>query len=317
MIEDTARNGFVLALAYLVLGCSEGGEAGMAAGEDAAAQPGPADAASPPVDAEPRVPQYPELWYSVGDILVHLELDPSNGAVAAVHESSLGSQLQAGHNMLTMLADGSLLGGRYQGDRTTLYWIDAPPRDGSAANYVEIGTMIDGILLEALHVDCDGRIYAIDTGTDAATSAGNRLLRFTGDVLAGDLTYEVVGDLATAVAADLDDMSPGIVDNTIVDNPGIGIDSGRLYAINFQNGTGAPVAEAGTWGVHALGGSLFANGVARMYVLSMEAELFRIDPVSYAPTGPLVVGPSIPAGLPGASGLAGPLTECDSGFVVD
>ena len=63
-----------------------------------------------------------------------------------------------------------------------------------------------------------------------------------------------------------------------------------------------------------LGGPLFTDGVSRLYVLSMNAELFAVDSITYAVSGILGSGPAVTTGLPGWTGLAGPLTDCVSGF---
>lgn len=56
------------------LGDDDGGNAGS----DGA--PG-VDASTGGADAKPSVPQYAELWYSVDNLLVYIELDPANGSV--------------------------------------------------------------------------------------------------------------------------------------------------------------------------------------------------------------------------------------------
>ena len=94
-------------------------------------------------------------------------------------------------------------------------------------------------MLEGLYTDCDGRLYGMDTGADVGSSTGNRLLRFTGDYLAGDFTYQVISDLSTADVADIDDLGPGVaLDGAITDNPGFAIDSGDIYEFNYETGTG-------------------------------------------------------------------------------
>ncbi len=42
-----------------------------------------------------------------------------------------------------------------------------------------------------------------------------------------------------------------------------------------------------------------------------------MDPTDYSVGDVLTTGPSDVEGFPGWSGLTGPLTECDSGFIVD
>ena len=80
------------------------------------------------------------------------------------------------------------------------------------------------------------------------------------------------------MVADIDDMGPGITGNEISDNPGLAIDTSNIYAFNYESGTGSQVGNGGTYGIHALGGPLFTDGTARLYVLSIDAELFRFDP---------------------------------------
>jgi len=264
------------------------------------------------------VPQYAELWYQVEDRLVHFPLDPTDGSAQPYQQSLITNPPPVGYGLLTMLNDGSLLIGRLSTgeNRTYLYHLPDPPRDGSPVALVELGMMIDNLMIEGLYTDCDGRLYGMDTGADVTSSTGNRLIRFTGDVLQSDFSYAVVSDLSTAVVADIDDMGPGIDQGQITDNPGLAIDSGDVYAFDFESGTGSLVGSGGTYGIHALGGSLFDDAVARLYLLSLDAELLEMDPTSYAVSPPLAVGPadlSDPLRL-GWSGLAGPLTHCDSGF---
>jgi hypothetical protein len=271
------------------------------------------------IDAPPPVPQYAELWYSVDTLLVRIVLDASNGDVVEFVPSTLtGITLPPGQSMLTMLPDGSLLAGRQDqaADETTLFHIPAPPRDGSPAAATSLGVMPDGINLEGLYTDCDDRLYAMDTGVDVGSSDGNRLLRFTGNPLASDFTFAVVSDLSMATVADIDDMSPAIVNNEIHDNPGLALDSGNLYDFNFETGTGTMAGTGGTWGVHALGKELFTDGTARLYLLSSDAQLYRMDPATHTLSPSLGTGPTPGQGNAGWSGLAGPLTECDSGFVI-
>lgn len=218
-----------------------------------------------------------------------------------------------------MLEDGSLVMGRLsKADfKTYFYHVPVPPRDGSAITPVPLGIMIDDLMLEGLYTDCDGRLYGMDTGVDDGSAEGNRLLRFTGDFLAGDFSYVVVSDLATATVADIDDMGPAIVNNEIRDQPGLAIDTGQVHAFDFETGSGTMVGTGGTWGIHALGKQLFTDSTARLYVLSSDAQLYEMDPVSYTTSPSLGTGPTPNEGNAGWSGLAGPLTECDSGFVVD
>ena len=261
-------------------------------------------------------PQFAELWYSVDDRLVHFTLDKSDGSVSSVEQSVISNPPPVGLNLMTMMPDGSLLGARKANtDQIThFYHVPDPPRDGSPVTTIELGTMIDGLALEALYTDCDGRVYGMDTGVDSASPEGNRLLRFTGDVLASDFSYTVVSNLSTSTVADIDDMSPGIVDNAIQDNPGFAIDSGTVHTFDYETGVGMELATGGTFGIHALGGELFDDGVARLYVFESNGELFEMNPVSLAVSGPLATGPTDVQSNPGQSGLAGPLTNCQTGF---
>ena len=264
----------------------------------------------------PSGPMYPELWYSVDQLLVLIQLDAADGSVAAVQSSSITLPLEVGQSAITMLNDGSLLVSRLQksDDLSHFFHIPDPPRDGSDVTPVDLGIMPGDILVEGLYTDCEGRIYAMDSGADDSSSAGNRLLRFTGNVVAGDFTFAVVSDLATADVADIDDMSPGITSNQITDNPGLAIDTGNIYAFDYQTGTGTQVAQAGTYGMHALGGPLFDDDQSRLYVLNSNAQLFEVDPVTFGVSGSLVTGPTPAQGTHGWSGLAGPLTSCTTGF---
>ena len=264
----------------------------------------------------PAVTQTAELWYAVDTLLVHIALDPADGSVSDVHSSTLSELLPLGQNGLTMLEDGSLFGSRLAMDteETTLYLIDDPPRDGGEARVTLLGTMPDGLKIEGLYSDCEGRVYAMDTGEDVTDSVGNRLLRFTGDVRAGELDYVVVSDLASADVADIDDMGPSILDNTIRDNPGFAIDTGEIHDFNYETGSGTMVGSGGSFGIHALGGALFDDERARLFVFDTDANLFEVDPVSFESSDALTQGPMPSEGRAGWSGLTGPLTECESGF---
>ena len=61
------------------------------------------------------------------------------------------------------------------------------------------------------------------------------MLRFTGQPTAGDFDFDVVSDLTMAEVADIDDMSPAIVDGAIQDNPGLALDSGAIHQLDYQN----------------------------------------------------------------------------------
>ncbi|MGB1017061.1 MAG: hypothetical protein ACPG4T_23190, partial [Nannocystaceae bacterium] len=172
--------------------------------------------------------------------------------------------------------------------------------------------------IEALYTDCDGRVYLMDTGTHVSNSDGNRLLRFTGDYLNGDLEFEVITDLENASVADIDDMSPGLVDDEISDGIGFAMDSTVLWQLDYGTGTGEQLAGTdGTWGIHAVGGPLFDDMMPRIYILSAGdnntgAELMEVYINDFSNSDPLVIGPDLDlqSGHNGWSGLAGPLTEC-------
>lgn len=329
MTTRIAESMFCASLAIALAGCECSRETEMpdattdgsgrpdaAAGSDAG-HPHEVDGGSAGDSGPPPRPQVAELWYAVDNLLIRIELDPSDGTVTEVTASQVITELPVGQNAITMLEDGSLLGARLSqdDDRTYFYYVPTPPDDGTDVTPISLGVMPDDLMLEALYSDCDGRLYAMDTGEDDTNAVGNRLLRFTGDVLAGDFTYVVVSDLSAADVADIDDMSPGIMDNEITDNPGFAIDSGRVHAFDYESGTGSEVAQGGTYGIHALGGSLFSDNRSRLYVLSATAELFEMDPVNFTLSEVLVTGPVPGEGLPGWSGLAGPLTHCDTGFL--
>lgn len=261
-------------------------------------------------------PMYAELWYTVDQLLVLIQLNADDGSVESIQSSNITLDLDVGQSAITMLADGSLLASRLgqADDRSYFFYIAAPPRDGSEVTPVEVGVMPNGIMVEGLYTDCDGRLYAMDTGVDDSSAEGNRLLRFNGDVTTGDFDFTVVSDLATADVADIDDMGPGIDNNEITDNPGLAIDTGDIHAFNFETGSGTLIAQAGTFGIHALGGPLFNDGRSRLYVLNSDAELFEVDPTDYSTSGVLGTGPTPAEGTPGWSSLAGPLTDCVTGF---
>jgi hypothetical protein len=263
------------------------------------------------------VEMFPELWYAVDQLLVLVSLDAADGSVATIQSSTITLDVDAGQTAITMLDDGSLLVARLSqvDDQSHFFHIPDPPRDGSDVTPTPLGTMPEGIMLEGLYTDCDGRVYGMDTGADDTSATGNRLLRFTGDVTAGDFAYAIVSDLATADVADIDDMSPAIDgDGGVTDNPGLAIDSGEIHAFDFETGSGTPAAQAGTYGMHALGGPLFDDATSRLYVLDADGVLFEIDPIDFMPSAPLGTGPTPAEGIAGWSGLAGPLTDCDSGF---
>jgi len=260
----------------------------------------------------------PNLWYAVEDKLHYIELDPSDGTVVRLVTSTMTTPLIDGQNGLTMLDDGSLLGSREQAGETQLYHIPEPPTEPSSIEVTILGTMPDGLRIEGVYTDCWGRVYLMDTGADTTSADGNRLILLIGDYLAGDLSYEVITDLANASVADIDDMSPGIDDDgEITDGQGFAIDTGTVHDFDFTTGTGTSMGTGGTFGIHALGGPLFNDGVARLYLLDREAELYEADPQDLTLSPVLVTGPT-PEGDadPGWSSLAGPLTECETSFPV-
>ncbi|MCB9554834.1 MAG: hypothetical protein H6707_01940 [Deltaproteobacteria bacterium] len=276
------------------------------------------------LDAAPIQQQRAELWYAIESTLVHIELNGAQeistgptGYVKDIHTSTITPSLSVGHNSLVVLDDGSLLGARLSIPEhdTQFYHIAQPPRDGSPVTAKIIGLMPDNIRIEAMHVDCKGRVYVMDTGVHDGTPEGNRLLRFTGDIVAGDFSFEVINSLENA--PDIDDMGPGVVDGEITDNPGFAIDSGDIYDFNYQQGTGKRVGSGGTWGIHALGRQMFSDDKARIYVLSQDGELYWVDPVTMIRSSRLETGPKAINGYDGWSGLAGPLSSCKSGFIVE
>ncbi|MDC0716964.1 hypothetical protein [Nannocystis bainbridge] len=268
----------------------------------------------------------PNLWYSVENHLMYIEIDPSDGSVVALVHNELvaDAPLIHGQNGLTMLEDGSLIGSRESAEGTQIFHIAAPPTtEDTPAQATLLGTVPnDGqaqpIRIEALYTDCDGRVYLMDTGEDVGNTEGNRLLRFTGAYLDGDLTFEVITDLGNASVADIDDMSPGIVEGEVSDSLGFAMDSSNLWQIDYTTGTGTQLAQTdGTWGIHALGGPLFDDQQPRLYILSSGdvqtgAELMQVDLDDFTDSQPLIVGPvlGLDNGYNGWSGLAGPLTEC-------
>lgn len=260
-----------------------------------------------------------ELWYSVDNALFRFVIDESSGLATDLLRSDFNMPLERGQNAITMLEDGSLLLARLarSDDQSYFYHLADPPRDGSMAVVTPLGIMPGEIMVEGLYSDCEGRIYAMDTGVDDGSSEGNRLLRFTGNLLGGDFTFAVVSDLSSADVADIDDLGPGLDGNRITDNPGLAIDTGDIYNFNYETGSGTLAGSGGTWGIHVLGGDLFRDGRSRLYIMSRDAELYEANPTTLQLMGPLEVGPDTDSeSPPGWSGLAGPLTECETGFVL-
>ena len=280
----------------------------------------------------PTVPQYAELWYSSDNFLVYIQLSTEDGTVLDVQKSEfVGETLPRGQNGITMRPDGSLLLMRLEKDTmiSSFYYIAEPPRDGSDIAPKPLGIMKDGLKLEALYTDCEGRLYGMDTGVDDGSAEGNQLIRFTGDVLEGDFDYVVVSELSNATVADIDDMGPGIdADGNVTDNPGLAIDTGNIYAFDYQQGTGTLVGKGGSGGLHVLGAPLFDDAKTRAYVLDSNAKLYELiydrDPqlgtLSFSLSEVLMTGPTpttYPGSSAGWSGLSGPLTDCQSGFVLN
>lgn len=264
----------------------------------------------------------PNLWYSIDDKLIYVEIDPLDGSVVQLQTSLITTDppLVQGQSGITLVLDENdeiqlLLTRVANGSTNTqLHHIASPPTDGSPVAATHLGTIPDSLKIEALYTDCQGLVYLMDTGPDVSSAAGNRLIRFTGDYLAGDLGYEVITDLQNASVADIDDMGPGIdAMGQITDGQGFAIDSGTVFDFDYNTGTGNALGMAGTYGLHALGGPLFADEVARLYVLDIGGNLYEADPVTLALSGVLATGPApLPNGIAGWSGLTGPLTECES-----
>ena len=229
-----------------------------------------------------------------------------------MHTNEITTPLLDGFSGLTMLEDGSLLLSRLGVD-TQIIHIPDPPLDESMVAADVLGMMPDGLKIEALYTDCQGLVYLMDTGVHPSTALGNRLLRFTGDFLAGEFDFEVITDLQMAQVADIDDLGPGIdLMGEITDGTGFAIDSGEVYEFDYNTGTGVLLGMGGTWGSHALGGTLFDDDVARLYLLDIDAQLFEADPSDLSLSPVLVTGPAHELHVAGWSGLTGPLTECDS-----
>lgn len=275
---------------------------------------------------QPSSPTY--LWYSVDGSLIYIELNPADGTAVEVVPNELvpDEPLPNDFNALTVLTDGTLLGGRLDGEsKTLLYYVAEPPTTPDTPAQAQVLGEVLGeddqpLLIEALYTDCLGRVYLMDTGVDATTKAGNRLLRFTGDYLAGDFAFEVLTDLDNAEIGDIDDMAPGIAMDSVDDKVGFAIDSGALWQLDYTTGTGMKLADtAGRFGIHALGGMLFDDNVARLYVLSLGDKMLGPDLImvsldDYSSSDPLITGPVLEPMVEfnGFSGLAGPLTDCRS-----
>jgi hypothetical protein len=278
-----------------------------------------------------------ELWYSVDQILVYIDIDEHDGSVTSTQVSNFGNSvggsdpnyMPVGQNCITMLDDGSILGarlnkntadGNYTQMRTYFYWVENPPRDGSDVEWEYLGEMANGIMLEGLYTDCAGRLYGMDTGDNDGTAANNRLIRFNDgldELKAG--TFDIddfvqISDLATADVGDIDDLGPGIDENgNIRDNPGWAIDTGVIWDFNYETGSGTAIGSGGSWGIHVLGGDLFIDDVSRVFVLESDADLREWYYETNTTSPILYSGPTV-SGNDGWSGLTGPLTECTTGF---
>lgn len=57
-----------------------------------------------------------------------------------------------------------------------------------------------------------------------------------------------------------------------------------------------------------------ADDRPRLYVLNIDGELFEVDPDDFSASGVLGTGPTPVEGVRGWSGLAGPLSDCETGF---
>ena len=268
-------------------------------------------------DVEPPNPLWnePNLWYSQEDKLVYIKLDPADGSVVELVNNTITTPLFNGFGGITMLDDGSLLGSRVLEDvGTQIFYVAEPPLVQSEVEVEILGMVPDQLLIEALYTDCQGLVYLMDSGVDWSNAIGNRLIRFSGDYLGGDLSYEVITDLENAQVADIDDLGPGIDEmGEITDGTGFAIDSGTVYLFDYNTGTGDSLGMGGTYGSHALGGPLFDDLTARLYLLDIDAQLFEADPMTLDLSDVLVVGPpEVDAPVPGWSGLTGPLTECET-----
>ncbi len=265
---------------------------------------------------EPRVIRL-ELWLTAtSGKLVHIPISAADGSFGAPSVSTVERVDGLFFRMLTQMQDGSLVAGATpvgEGPPTTLFHIRNPPRDGSAASAQRLGNMADDIVLEALYTDCEDRLYGMDTGANVSSSEGNRLLRFSGRPLNGDLQFTVVSDLSSASVADIDDMGPGIdAQGELTDNPGFAIDTSNIHDFNYETGSGTRVGGGGKFGIHVLGGELFDDGKSRLYVsLDTDATVHQLDWQSFE------VIDTVSTGLDErVDALTGPLTNCTTGFVL-
>jgi hypothetical protein len=213
---------------------------------------------------------------------------------------------------MTMLEDGSLIYVTLESNPhpfiSKIFHIQDPKSDGSTSYAKYIGTMPEGIGIEALYTDSQNRVYLMDTGVHHHSRQGNRLLRFTGDVTTGDFSYEVIESF---LVPDIDGMGPGIDKTTgwVVDNPGYALDSYSLHHVDYETGDFTYINTiVGPYGIHAINGSFFSDGRSRLYVNS-GMSLFEIDPITGGTPNFLGKGP---AGIALTGSLAeGPPDEPD------
>lgn len=266
------------------------------------------------VAIDTRPPPSAELWMvnTMPKQLFYFEISPSDGSVIREAVSELTYDATGLPGAVTQLEDGSLLIATSSDSETSILYVEEPPKDGSPIAPTELGVVPDNLVIEALYTDCEGRLYAMDTGVNNTSAEGNRLIRFSGSVLTGDLSYAVISDLSEASVADIDDMAPGIDENgNITDNPGLAIDTRNLYTMNYETGTGSQLGTAGTYGVHVLGGDLFTDRQARVYVSELETgSIILINLEDFSAIS------SFTSSAARAYGLTGPLTECSSSFLM-
>lgn len=292
---------------------SSGSSSGSTGSDDTTGTTGEASSSSTGETVEPH-PLWvsPNLWYSTENRLNYIEVDPADGSVVQLVTSTITTPMIDGQTGITMLESGGLLISRESAGATEIYYVEDPPTVASEIEVELLGTVPDALRIEALYTDCEGLVYLMDTGTDVVDTNGNRLIRFTEDYLAGDLSYEVITDLSVDTAPDIDDLGPGLdEDNEVTDGRGFAIDSGTVYDFDYTTGTGVSLGSAGTYGVHVLGGPLFDDGEPRLYIFDIAAQLFEADPANLALSEVLVTGPASTGGAAaGLSGITGPLTEC-------
>ncbi len=242
------------------------------------------------------------MWYQSGAFgLVRADVE-ADGSTVTFSESTIvpDTTITAGGAYgITELLDGSLLAcmGSGAGPFTMhCVHIPTPPAPGELTTAAtDLGLFPSGIGFEGLYTDCDGRLYAVDTGTTNVTAVGNRLLRFTGDVLSGDYSFEEIVSLAAV--GDIDDLGPGIDDaGRVTDNPGFMIDTTTVFTIHYLTGSSGLVGTSGgRWGIHAVDRSRFSDGESRVFVLNNDGALRRADPDTAATLETLGTGPGTAA----------------------